>query len=339
MVSRFMNVKWETIKSINYVQRTCMIVHTENTRLIYVDYTYKCNLSCLFCASDGTHSPTTVDYTIGSFEEFFKVASDCNILHISGGEPTLGDNFIDFCNLARKKFKYILLSTNGITFSDESFVKDVLNTGIDKVIVPYISSKETIFESIVGVKGAFKRFIKGLQNLTRLHNSSVTFVIKVLPFAWTIDEIEVMPTFWATHCIRPDEVQISGLHISTRLAQHQELLPDWSKLSESISRLINVLVEQKYCFSIIDLPWCLFDRIILEKLLSYGKIDYVPQMPYTKVYRSGIRESVYEPHRFAACTICQVTDFCNSIYPRNVELIEPQLISHLKPIFFDNRQE
>ncbi|MFH1408605.1 MAG: radical SAM protein [Nanoarchaeota archaeon] len=101
--------------------------HDQHTCIGLIEITNRCNLICPTCyakSGDGGFLPLEL---IEKMMDFF-IASEggqAEILQISGGEPSIHPDIIKILKLAlSKKFKYVMLNTNGIRIAeDEEFVK------------------------------------------------------------------------------------------------------------------------------------------------------------------------------------------------------------------------
>ena len=307
--------------------------------MIYLDLTYRCNQRCLFCVSDHTNHKQFLDYQIDQTvlrEVFYSTGKTYNILHISGGEPTLHPNLPELCAYAKNQVQTVLLSTNGIRFADRAYAKSILKTGIDSVIVPFFTVDASVHDEIVGHKGSFFKLIKGLQNLTELAAIfDTTFILKILTLRPVLKSLYLLPPFWTQNNIVPSEVQISGLHLSGKILNSPHLIPPADALSESVSKLIKALLSDNIPFSVYDIPWCILDDTALELLLSYGVLrPDNDAKDYMKIYWRGKRLGQRESHRFDVCKMCDIPDFCNGLYPKNVHLIEQSYNVMVRPLKF-----
>lgn len=92
---------------------------------IYLLITNKCNLTCTMCIRGENQNKEM------RFEEFKEIfdkenTSDIEIV-ITGGEPTLHQNFIKFVEYSSKKFKKVLIATNGMINEYIDAIKDIEN--------------------------------------------------------------------------------------------------------------------------------------------------------------------------------------------------------------------
>ncbi len=103
--------------------------HEQHTCNALIEITDCCDLGCPVCyASSGKGKFLDVK-TIEKMMDFFQEAEGgkAEILQISGGEPTTHPQILEIIKIAkRKKFRYIMLNTNGLRIArDEKFVKEL----------------------------------------------------------------------------------------------------------------------------------------------------------------------------------------------------------------------
>jgi organic radical activating enzyme len=314
----------------------CNPILAHPARMLYLQLTYRCNLRCKFCASESTNSPDTYDYQVENYEELFANNLDCDLIHITGGEPSLCANLVSLCNHARVCFKRVLLSTNAIRCFNREYAQELLNTSPDYIVVPSFTSREDLYDSLVQTRGAFQKYVAGLQNLTHYNNAAYSkILVKIIPIRSAIDLIADLPEFWSKQNIFPDEVQISGLHLGANVMQHQDLITDTHTLSLNISTLVQNLYLAQIPFSISDLPWCLLKDDALALLLGHGILrPTIDAMEYTKVYAKGKRRGAVQNYRFEQCRVCEISALCNGCDMTNIHVIEHDLKPALRAIKF-----
>ena len=103
--------------------------HEQHTCIGLIEVTPRCDLGCPICyANAGSGEPLSLK-KIEQMMDFLQDSESGNaeILQISGGEPTTHPDIIKIIELAKsKKFKYVMLNTNGLRISKyEAFVKEL----------------------------------------------------------------------------------------------------------------------------------------------------------------------------------------------------------------------
>ena len=106
-----------------------------SARIFYYNITYNCNNRCLYCCSSNTVIRNKNQIYISDFDvvdSVFHIKRDDQIV-ISGGEPTLHDNFEDIVDYCYNKTPNIVVYTNGRLLhklSDETIKK------VNRFIIP-----------------------------------------------------------------------------------------------------------------------------------------------------------------------------------------------------------
>lgn len=91
--------------------------HEQHTCIGLIEITQHCDLGCPVCYADsGTEKHLSLEQ-IEAMMDFFKAREGGRpeILQIGGGEPTTHPDIVDILRMAKKKkFKYVMLNTNGL---------------------------------------------------------------------------------------------------------------------------------------------------------------------------------------------------------------------------------
>ncbi|MCA9715615.1 MAG: radical SAM protein [Myxococcales bacterium] len=130
----------------------------------WVRLTYDCNDHCVFCLDAHAHNGTNRDR-----EEIKKQILDgrrkgAERLILSGGEPTIHPNFVDFVRLGRMAgYPKIQTVTNGRMFSYPRFLRASLDAGLDEITFSIHGPNAKVHDALVGSKGAFEQELRGLQ--------------------------------------------------------------------------------------------------------------------------------------------------------------------------------
>tara|TARA_Y100000310_G_C20677303_1_gene813832 strand:+ start:117 stop:1478 length:1362 start_codon:yes stop_codon:yes gene_type:complete len=145
--------------------------HDQHTCIGLIEVTSKCDLNCPICyAKSGKDNPLSLE-KIEKMMDFYQESENNNaeILQISGGEPTTHPKIIEIIKLARsKKFKYVMLNTNGLRIAeDEEFVKELSNfKGQFEVYLQFDGFDEKIHKHLRG-KDLTKIKERAIQNLSK----------------------------------------------------------------------------------------------------------------------------------------------------------------------------
>lgn len=139
-----------------------------NSNILFV--TEQCNNHCIMCCQPPKRKDD-FDYYYKKNVALIKSAPiETKVVCITGGEPTLaGYRFIELVRLVRDELPDtdIQILSNGRSFADHSFAKQLKDVGGDKIFIgiPLHSDYAGDHDKIAGSKGAFNETMLGLYNL------------------------------------------------------------------------------------------------------------------------------------------------------------------------------
>lgn len=307
--------------------------------MTYVQVNYNCNQNCIFCASDKTHDPEYIKIRPPTLPYELQNPNNRTLLHLNGGEPTIASDIFDIIEAGVKNFPYVSLSTNGQKFSDASFCKKIFQTGLDEIAIPFFSGEEKIHDFLTGTRKSFSTLEMALKNIFQLRKTnSMRVVFKILPISLAISTIPSLLSWWQEMRAIPDEVQISGLHISHRVKKNQNLIPEPRSLANELNILVKDLFALKIPFAIQELPLCLLNKKELELYLSVGVLR--PNWRYenfVKVHANGSDDGWGAVPRFPVCETCEITQICGVFNPKRFdEVYKPLYEKTITPVIFSN---
>ncbi|UQA63993.1 radical SAM protein [Polyangium aurulentum] len=130
----------------------------------WVRLSYDCNNHCTFCLDSNAHDGTmraTNDIKV-QIVEGRKRGADRLIL--SGGEPTMHPNFLDFVKLGRLAgYPKIQTVTNGRMFKYPEFLERAASNGLDEITFSLHGHTAKLHDALVGTPGAFEDEVAGLK--------------------------------------------------------------------------------------------------------------------------------------------------------------------------------
>ncbi len=139
--------------------------HAAHEKRNWVRLTYDCNNRCVFCLDSDTHDGEIRDRDEVKQQILDGRKSEATRLILSGGEPTMHPNYIDFIKLgALAGYRKIQTVTNGRMFSYPEFLNRCLEAGLSEITFSLHGPNAKIHDALVGVKGAFEQEIVGLKN-------------------------------------------------------------------------------------------------------------------------------------------------------------------------------
>jgi MoaA/NifB/PqqE/SkfB family radical SAM enzyme len=130
----------------------------------WVRLSYDCNNHCTFCLDSNAHNGTmrgTMDIKVQIIEGKKRGAER---LILSGGEPTMHPNFLDFVKLGRRAgYKKVQTVTNGRMFRYPEFLGRAADNGLDEITFSLHGHTAKLHDALVGTPGAFVEETAGLK--------------------------------------------------------------------------------------------------------------------------------------------------------------------------------
>ena len=135
---------------------------------VEIELTKRCNWKCKFCYNVWKHSKTfdnSIDIELNTFKQIIdeSVLNGCNLIRLSGGEPTFHPFFYEMVQYASERGCKIALFTNGSNVN-EDFIKFIKQNNVIKVLIS-LHGLEKQHEEFTGVKGSYKNTIDVLKLL------------------------------------------------------------------------------------------------------------------------------------------------------------------------------
>ena len=133
---------------------------------IWVRLTRRCNNGCLFCLDSDSHDGTAISTETVQEQIAAGRAQGGQRLILSGGEPTIHPQFVDFLRLGRKlEYSWLQTVTNGRMFAYRKFANGALGAGLNEATFSMHGHTPELHDYLVGVKGAFGQAMAGMRNL------------------------------------------------------------------------------------------------------------------------------------------------------------------------------
>ena len=130
----------------------------------WVRLTFDCNDRCIFCLDSHTHNGTNRDNQEIKAQILDGRRKGAERLILSGGEPTIHPNFVDFVRLGSLAgYERIQTVTNGRLFAYPEFLKKSLDAGLGEITFSIHGPNAKVHDALVGTKGAFEQEMKGLE--------------------------------------------------------------------------------------------------------------------------------------------------------------------------------
>jgi MoaA/NifB/PqqE/SkfB family radical SAM enzyme len=130
----------------------------------WVRLTFDCNDRCVFCLDAHTHDGTNRAREEVKAQILDGRRKGAERLILSGGEPTIHPDFVDFVRLGRLAgYRKVQTVTNGRMFAYGDFLKRSLDAGLGEITFSIHGPNAKIHDALVGTRGAFDEEVKGLK--------------------------------------------------------------------------------------------------------------------------------------------------------------------------------
>lgn len=154
-----------------------------------IDLTDRCNLDCVHCyvkQNSPAENESTTEQILSYIDQ--SVEQGCLFMLLTGGEPLLRKDFCEIYEHTKRKGLLVTIFTNG-TLVDEDMASFLADLPPFTVEISIYGATDETHDRITGVKGSFKKALKGF-NLLKRHNLEVT--LKTILMTLNKDEIEGM---------------------------------------------------------------------------------------------------------------------------------------------------
>lgn len=130
-----------------------------------------CNCFCLGCGVPRlSYQPRSTSQVIKDLEK--GIESGYDTVEIIGGEPTIHPDFFYLLKKARKLYKKVYLTSNGITLADKNFAQKIISL-VDNITITLYGHKASLHETWTRKKGSFKKTAEGIRNCFSLKPEAV----------------------------------------------------------------------------------------------------------------------------------------------------------------------
>jgi MoaA/NifB/PqqE/SkfB family radical SAM enzyme len=127
--------------------------------------TFDCNDHCVFCLDAHAHDGEIRDRNEVKAQILDGRKKGATRLILSGGEPTIHPNFVDFVKLGRLAgYSKIQTVTNGRLFAYGDFIKRAIDEGLSEITFSIHGPSAKVHDALVGTKGAWDEEMTGLRN-------------------------------------------------------------------------------------------------------------------------------------------------------------------------------
>ena len=283
----------------------------------------RCSNSCVFCRAGDRDLPE--DLARAAEIKLHRETIDLQRrgianLNVSGSEPLKYSKIIAYLRWARPLFRKITLLDPGNRLHDESFARELAETGVDVFVIPLYGSRAPVHDRCVGNRGAFGQVTKGISSLLKHKNKAQRVEISTIILKQNAAEVTRLPAMLKRR------FGIASLAVNSPMAAEEAVgrfFGDFNVPYEKIRQVVLDLVRTPdFNFHLRYIPPCLFDSKELAAFARRGGMELF-NVPYTYELADSEenREHLEYVGRYreqvatAACGSCSLAreDICGGI--------------------------
>lgn len=130
---------------------------------------YNCNARCRFCSQGDFDKSLNAPFEAIARNIYSAYKTGYRRLGFTGGEPLVCPDIVKAIALGRSVgFRFIRVQTNGIKLADPAFCRALVKAGLTFCKFSFTTDRAADHDALVGVPGALKKALAGLENLRKL---------------------------------------------------------------------------------------------------------------------------------------------------------------------------
>lgn len=180
--------------------------------------THRCNLVCRYCNGPHLNPKFTAaqrrvwlakEFTRATFAQVLEQFHSFGLkyIHFTGGEATLNPFLADFIESASNAGMLCALTTNGT--AKPGLFRKLINCGLYEIRISIDSFVAQKYDTIVGVRGAFRRLEANLEEIVRLRdqeNFKVYLILNATVGSFNFSELQ--DTIDKLIRLKPDDIKL-----------------------------------------------------------------------------------------------------------------------------------
>ncbi len=270
----------------------------------------ECNNNCLFCGQKKSGEPIVTKNPDELKREIIKAKEEgCNIITLTGGEPTIFKHLIDLAEFAKScSFDIIQIQTNGRMLSNPKFARRLISAGINEFCFSIHGSNEDTHDKLTQSPGSFRQAIEGMKNVSKENCRIITNTVITKDNNLELPKVAELLVHNGTAQIQFAYPQPRGnASINFRLVMEK-----MSSLVPSIYKAIEICDKAEVGVMLESIPSCI---VMKDKDYSAENI-----MPSTKVVGIGKGCEDYKEVRASGkvkrdeCSNCLFNDICEGVW-------------------------
>lgn len=280
----------------------------------WISLTGLCNNNCIFCL-DGERK----DRFHRTRKEIKKridegVKEGATRLVLSGGEPTIHPNILEFIRYGKKKgYKRIQIITNGRMLAYRSLVNSLKEAGLDEVTFSLHGHTKEIHDAMTRMPGSFEQITTGIKNAQK-----AGFIINTDTTITKINYKYLPKTISYIHSLGVDEVNLMSIVPFGNAWKYRErLIYEFEEVVPYVEQVID------FCKKKNIILW--FSRFPPQYLKKNYQYIESPKKIFEEVLARGEKFFKRKPNCYDTkrCEYCGVSIVCDNLINRKYSNSDP----------------
>lgn len=153
-----------------------LIANSNKSQAIFALVTQRCNANCPICFDKKwLKRPDMKKEYLRKVLKPFKYKK----VYLSGGEPTVRDDLPDLLRVVKESGNYAGIVTNGLKLSDEGYLKELIDSGLEILYFSFDGFDEEIYRILRDDSSQYSKKLKALENLKKFNLNTALLVTVV----------------------------------------------------------------------------------------------------------------------------------------------------------------
>lgn len=232
----------------------------------------QCNLRCYWCYASGKHFAADQNMDPDLYRQLIAFLGELKVREIAliGGEPTCHKNLPEFIQYAGDRDLQIWLITNGIRFSESSYLNELADAGLGGINFSLKGWSQESYVENTGVD-AFFSVVQALKNMSDSGvRYKVSFVISDQNISHLLDAVHLAVDCGANDfffSIEHDFSSLDGRQTAYDLHKPSAIIDGFTEHYDELDKVVNGRFTLHQ-----SLPICLWDEGIIQQLTEKKQI-------------------------------------------------------------------
>lgn len=297
---------------------------------------YNCNAKCMFCSQGNFDKSLSASFDEVAKNIYFAYKQGYRRIGFTGGEPLVSPNILKAIALSKAVgFPFIRVQTNGIKLGDEKFCKKLYDAGLTFCKFSITSDIESEHDKLMGVKGAYKNAVKGIQNMRALKiRVSVNIIVNKYNYNRLSDIMRSFLAMGVRHFIIVYPLYIGSMEknasvLSVSLEECKKYFGEAIELMEDIGLANEILF--------LNVPACFLKG---RETLSIGLNPFNTVVTSPDGVSSSLDDnSAFNREQSSGCLKCKLKDKCAGLEKNYIAVFGSKVYPIIKLVSKKNKKE